>query len=107
MRKCARDRACSRPSLPAAIAPAGYPEDNRDMQRRLEFGWCLPTAGDTTAYGLASAQVAQSLPLFDRIVAAAETAGFEYMLVPVQTACWEAWITSALMVGRSKSIRML
>ena len=75
--------------------------------RKLEFGWFLPTAGDTTAYGLASAQVAQSLPLFDRIVAAAETAGFEYMLVPVQTACWEAWITSALMVGRSKSIRML
>ncbi|HET6224162.1 MAG TPA: LLM class flavin-dependent oxidoreductase [Dongiaceae bacterium] len=75
--------------------------------RRLEFGWFLPTAGDTTAYGLASAQVAQSLPLFDRIVAAAETAGFEYMLVPVQTACWEAWISSAMMVARSKSIRML
>ena len=45
--------------------------------RRLEFGWFLPTAGDTTAYGLASAQVASSLPLFDRVVAAAETAGFE------------------------------
>jgi alkanesulfonate monooxygenase len=75
--------------------------------RRLEFGWFLPTAGDTTAYGLASAQVASSLPLFDRVVAAAETAGFEYMLVPVQTACWEAWISSAMMVARSKSIRML
>jgi alkanesulfonate monooxygenase len=75
--------------------------------RRLEFGWFLPTAGDTTAYGLASAQVAPSLPLFDRVVQAAEAAGFEYMLVPVQTACWEAWISSALMVGRSKSIRML
>jgi alkanesulfonate monooxygenase len=29
------------------------------------------------------------------------------MLVPVQTACWEAWIASAMMVARSKSIRML
>ena len=29
------------------------------------------------------------------------------MLVPVQTACWEAWISSAMMVARSKSIRML
>ena len=55
--------------------------------KRLEFGWFLPTAGDTTAYGLASAQVAPSLPLFDKVVAAAEAAGFEYMLVPVQTAC--------------------
>jgi alkanesulfonate monooxygenase len=77
------------------------------MQQRLEFGWFLPTAGDTTAYGLASAQVAPSLPLFDRIVTAAEAAGFEYMLVPVQTACWEAWIASAMMVARSRSMRML
>src|ERR1700716_4769725 len=29
------------------------------------------------------------------------------MLVPVQTACWEAWISSAMMVARSKSMRML
>ena len=75
--------------------------------RRLEFGWFLPTAGDTTAYGLASAQIAPSMPLFDRIVEAAEAAGFEYMLVPVQTACWEAWVASAMMVARSKRIRML
>ena len=75
--------------------------------RRLEFGWFLPTAGDTTAYGVASAQVGSSLALFDRVVQAAEAAGFEYMLVPVQTACWEAWISSAVMVARSKSIRML
>jgi alkanesulfonate monooxygenase len=81
--------------------------DGQRDGRRLEFGWFLPTAGDTTAYGVASAQVASSLPLFDRVVAAAEAAGFEYMLVPVQTACWEAWISSAMMVARSKSIRML
>ena len=75
--------------------------------RKLEFGWFLPTAGDTTAYGLASAQVPPSLDLFDKVTAAAEAAGFEYMLVPVQTACWEAWVSPAMMVARSKSIRML
>jgi alkanesulfonate monooxygenase len=75
--------------------------------RRLEFGWFLPTAGDTIAYGVASAQIAPSLELFDKVTAAAEAAGFEYMLVPVQTACWEAWISSAMMVARSRSIRML
>ncbi len=75
--------------------------------RRLEFGWFLPTAGDTTAYGKADALIAPSLELFDRVVQSAEAAGFEYMLVPVQTACWEAWISSAMMVARSKSMRML
>ena len=61
--------------------------------RKLEFGWFLPTAGDTTAYGVASAQVAPTLELFDKVTAAAEAAGFEYMLVRVQTACWEAWVS--------------
>jgi len=75
--------------------------------QRLEFGWFLPTWGDTTAYGLDEAFVPPSLELFDRVVANAEAAGFEYMLVPVQTACWEAWVSSAMMVARSKSIRML
>jgi alkanesulfonate monooxygenase len=56
---------------------------------------------------VAGAQIAPSLELFDKVTAAAEAAGFEYMLVPVQTACWEAWISSAMMVARSKSIRML
>ena len=40
-------------------------------KKRLEFGWFLPTAGDTTAYGLPSAQVPPSLDLFDKIVGAA------------------------------------
>jgi alkanesulfonate monooxygenase len=75
--------------------------------KRLEFGWFLPTAGDTTAYGLSDSFVPQSLELFDKVLGAAESAGFEYMLVPVQTACWEAWISSAMMVARSKSMRML
>ena len=75
--------------------------------RQLEFGWFLPTAGDTTAYGVPESQIPSSLDMFDRVLHAAEAAGFEYMLVPVNTACWEAWITSAMMVARSKTMRML
>ena len=43
--------------------------------RQLEFGWFLPTAGDTTAYADRDADVPPSLEMFDRIVAAAEAAG--------------------------------
>ena len=75
--------------------------------RPLEFGWFLPTSGDTTCYGDPAAQVSPSLEMFDRVVAAAEDAGFEYLLVPVSAACWDAYIASAVMVGRSRSIRML
>ena len=75
--------------------------------RPLEFGWFLPTAGDATSLGDRHGLVDSSLELFDRVISAAEEAGFEYLLVPVNTDCWEAWITAAVMIGRSKSIRML
>jgi alkanesulfonate monooxygenase len=75
--------------------------------RPLEFGWYLPTHGDTTAYGLMEAQIAGSPELCDRVVQAAEKAGFEYLLIPVGSTCWEAWISGAFMAARSSTIKPL
>src|SRR5258708_6936833 len=75
--------------------------------RPLEFGWYLPTQGDTTAYGVMEAQVPGSPELCDRVVQAAEAAGFEYLLIPVGSVCWEAWITGAFMAARSSKIKPL
>lgn len=78
-----------------------------DQQSRLELGWFLPTAGDATCLADQAAQVDPSPEMLERVVAAAEAARFEYLLVPVQTACWEAWIAGAVLAGRSQRIRML
>src|SRR4029077_5083399 len=75
--------------------------------RPLEFGWYLPTHGDTTAYGLAEAQIAGSVELCERVVQAAEKAGFDYLLIPVGSVCWEAWIAGAFMAARSSKIKPL
>ena len=72
-----------------------------------EFGWFLPTSGDTTCYGDTTCPVPPSLEMFDRVRAAAEAGGFEYLLVPVDASCWDAYICSAMMLARSQSIRML
>ena len=77
------------------------------MKRPLEFGWFLPTSGDTEAFGEGANTIPSSMAAFEETTLAAEEAGFTYLLVPVQTLCWEAWVTSALIVGRSKSIRPL
>src|SRR3954454_21378127 len=53
------------------------------FMRPLEFGWYLPTHGDTTAYGLMEAQIADTPDLCERVVAAAEAAALEYLLIPV------------------------
>ena len=72
----------------------------------LEFGWYLPTHGDTTAYGVPSAQVAGSPELCERVVAAAEAAKFEYLLIPVGSTCWRRGsLARSWRRGRSRSSR--
>ena len=66
----------------------------------LEFGWYLPTNGDTTTYAT-PVEVPQSFEMLERVTLAAENAGFSYMLIPVQTVCWEAWICGAMMAANS------
>ncbi|HEY1413540.1 MAG TPA: LLM class flavin-dependent oxidoreductase [Rhodopila sp.] len=77
------------------------------MQTPLEFGWFLPTWGDTTCYGDREAFIPPSAALFDRVILAAEAARFEYFLIPVDTACWEAWISAAMAVAKTQRITAL
>jgi alkanesulfonate monooxygenase len=77
------------------------------MSVPLEFGWFLPTSGDTTCYGDPTKAIEPSAELFDRVIVAAEAAGFEYFLVPVAATCWEAWISGAMAVAKTKRIKAL
>src|SRR3954466_8164973 len=75
--------------------------------RPSEFGWYLPTQGERTASGLKDGQIPGSPDLCDRVVQAAEAAGFDYLLIPVGSVCWEAWITGAFMAARSAKLKPL
>ncbi len=73
----------------------------------IELGWFLPTAGDSTAFGVADASVDSSPEFFARVVDAAEAAGFEYLLVPVANECWEAYVTGAFIAAQTNKIAPL
>ncbi len=75
--------------------------------RNLEFGWYLPTDGDTIAFNDDAARIQPSVALFSKIIQAAEKARFEYILIPVIPTCWEAYISSAYLVGQTRSIKLL
>jgi alkanesulfonate monooxygenase len=45
--------------------------------------------------------------LCERVVKAAEQAGFEYLLIPVGSTCWEAWIAGAFMAACSATTKPL
>ncbi len=73
----------------------------------LSFGWFLPTSGDSRCLSDPSARIPQSRELFDEIVDVADKGGFTYMLMPVNSACWEATVTGAYYVARTKRIAPL
>lgn len=73
----------------------------------LEFGWYLPTNGDTTAFLTPEASRAPNTDLFLKIIRAAEESGMEYILIPVTPNCWEAYVTAAFLAGQTKRIRPL
>ena len=75
--------------------------------RPLEFGWYLPTNGDTTAIGNPDAAVAPNSELFLKIIRAAEESGFSYILIPVTPICWEAYVTGAYLAGQTRTIKPL
>jgi alkanesulfonate monooxygenase len=81
-----------------------------DMDRRaepLQFGWFIPTYGDSAALGDAETWSAPGMELFGRVARAAEEAGFEYALVPVATECWEGWLTSMAVAMQTSKLKML
>ena len=76
-------------------------------KRRLRLGWFIPTSGDTGAFGVSEETYAPSLEHFVTVARAAEEAGFEYALVPVQTFCYEAWVTCAMISAQTEKLTML
>lgn len=70
----------------------------------VEFGWFIPTWGDTAAFGVPEAEIPPGMDLFAGVAQSAENAGFEYILVPVQTNCWDAYIACAMVAAKTEKI---
>jgi alkanesulfonate monooxygenase len=73
----------------------------------LRFGWYIPTHGDGTTVGDPDTFIPPGMNLFLRVARAAESAGFEYALVPVVATCYEAWISTAMMSAKTERLKML
>ena len=77
------------------------------QQPKLRMGWFIPTLGDTTAFGVPEKAIPQSLDHFVQVATAAENAGFEYALVPINPYCWDAWVVSSFVAAHTKSLKLL
>ena len=73
----------------------------------ITFGWFLPSSGDTTCLADPAAKIPQSRALFDEIVEAVDTGGYKYLLIPVNTTCWEATVLASYYVAKTRNVAPL
>ncbi len=76
----------------------------------LSIHWFLPTGGDSrdvVPSGPTAHRRAPSLPYLTQVAQAAEQLGFDGLLTPCGTACEDAWVATAMLVGLTSRIRFL
>jgi alkanesulfonate monooxygenase len=71
----------------------------------IDFGWFLPTMGDSEAIGPPTREATADYLV--EVARAAEDAGFSFALVPVGTTCHDAWLSSAIVAGRTERLKFL
>lgn len=73
----------------------------------MHLFWFVPSFGDQARLGDASTLVSPSLEHLVGVARAAETAGFEGMLVPTGEGCHDAWMIAASLAQHTESIKYL
>lgn len=71
----------------------------------IDFGWFLPTMGDTEIIGPPTRE--PTIEYLTTCAKAAEDAGFVFMLVPVGTTCDDAWLAAGMVAARTEKMKFL
>ncbi len=78
--------------------------------RTLALHWFLPTAGDSRDVAVTVAGAHHRPPTLDylaQIARASEQLGFDGVLTPTGTWCEDAWITTAALLGETRTLKFL
>jgi alkanesulfonate monooxygenase len=71
----------------------------------IDFGWFLPTMGDTEVIGPPTREATADYLV--KVAKTAEDAGFVFALVPVGTTCEDAWLASSVVAARTDKLKFL
>jgi len=86
------------------------PTMSADPMSPLKLHWFLPTGGDSRDLVPDADHPHRREPTFDylaTVARAAEQLGFEAMLTPTGTACEDAWLATAALLGETERIKFL
>ena len=86
-------------------SPATKKVKKKDAPLTIDFGWFLPTMGDTETIGPPTRE--PTAEYLVEVARAAEDAGFVFALVPVGTTCQDAWLASAVVAAQTEKLKFL
>lgn len=73
----------------------------------ITFGWFLPSSGDAISLGDPKGRIPTTRAMLDEVVDAVDNGGFKYLLIPVNTTCWEATVLASYYVARTRNVAPL
>ena len=69
--------------------------------------WFIPTHGDTRYLGTSEGARAADYPYFQQIASAADTLGYEGVLLPTGRSCEDAWVVASSLIPVTKRLKFL
>jgi alkanesulfonate monooxygenase len=73
----------------------------------MKVFWFIPTHGDTRYLGTSEGARAADLPYFQQIAVAADTLGYEGVLLPTGRSCEDAWVVASSLIAATKRLKFL
>ncbi len=73
----------------------------------MDIFWFIPTHGDSRYLGTADGARVAGFDYFRQIAVAADTLGFEGVLLPTGRSCEDAWVVASSLIGATRHLKFL
>jgi alkanesulfonate monooxygenase len=73
----------------------------------MKVFWFIPTHGDTRYLGTAEGARTANFDYFKQIATAADTLGYEGVLLPTGRSCEDAWVVASSLIGATQRLKFL
>jgi alkanesulfonate monooxygenase len=73
----------------------------------MEVFWFIPTHGDSRYLGTTQGARAVNYPYLKQIAQAADTLGYDGVLLPTGRSCEDAWVVASSLIGATERLRFL
>src|ERR1700693_2268355 len=69
--------------------------------------WFIPTHGDSRYLGTSEGGRLVSHDYMNKVAVAADTLGYDGVLLPTGRSCEDAWVTASSLIGETRSLKFL